>query len=217
MDLAYSWQDAPKQSLFTNGHSSSQAANVYHQSTSLLKTSTLNHTYQQHQPAVHVPRSGQPNEMAKYANGKIPFAETPNPPRKSPYRLKPAGPNGAKSSPQYANGDNIVLDEIPTDSEDEDSGDEKAKGAMLPEWAQSPNLHDLLHQQEMYADADVIFGPTRSPHLEEIFKSRDYRFRGRTSSANWNGQDRLTEEEILRDRAGRERLRREGGWTFGLG
>lgn len=65
-------------------------------------------------------------------------------------------------------------------------------------------------------DADAVFGPARSPHMEEMFKGREHRFRSRTSSANWAGPDRLTEEEIRMDRAGREKLRRQGGWTFEL-
>ena len=52
--------------------------------------------------------------------------------------------------------------------------------------------------------------------MEEMFKERHKRFRDRTSSANWSGRDALTEEEIRTDRAARERMRREGGWTFGL-
>lgn len=159
-------------------------------------------------------------EMAKLANGKIPFAETPNPPPASyktplPSKQRPTGP--AKSSPHYANGDNIPLDEIPTDSEDEDSEDEKAKKASMPDWAQSAEIRRQLLIQEGL-DADEIFGPVPSPHLEEIFKdkNRHHRYRSRTSSANWNGPDRLTEDEIRRDVAARDRMRREGGWTFGL-
>lgn len=155
--------------------------------------------------------------MAKYTNGKIPFAEAPNPPPKSPLRaVRSAAPPAAKSSPQYMNGENIDLAEIPTDSEDEESEDEKAKGAMLPEWVQSPHLRQQLEIQERYVDADAVFGPARSPHMEEMFKGREHRFRSRTSSANWAGPDRLTEEEIRNDRAGREKLRRQGGWTFEL-
>ena len=67
-------------------------------------------------------------------------------------------------------------------------------------------------------DADGLFGPIQPLVMEEIFKdkSRHHRYRPRTSSANWGGSDRLTEEEIREDVRGRERLRREGGWTYGL-
>ncbi len=65
-------------------------------------------------------------------------------------------------------------------------------------------------------DADAVFGPVASPRMEEMFRERHHRFRSRTSSANWAGADRLTDEEIRRDVEARQRLRREGGWTFGL-
>ena len=117
----------------------------------------------------------------------------------------------------YPNGDNIPLDEIPTDSEDEDSEDERVKKRMLPGWVHTPELERKLREQEEI-DTDALFGPIGPPNMEDIFKdkNRHHRFRSRTSSANWAGQDRLTEEEIRNDNAARERMRREGGWTFGL-
>ena len=160
--------------------------------------------------------------MAKYTNGKIPFAEAPNPPPAShktplPSRQGMAGPS--KSSPVFPNGDNIQLDEIPTDSEDDDdSEDEKSKKKKnLPEWALTPNLNEKLMEQERL-NPDVLFGPVAPLVMEEIFKdkNRHHRFRSRTSSANWFGQDRLTEEDIRNDNAAREKLRRDGGWSFGL-
>ena len=72
-----------------------------------------------------------------------------------------------------------------------------------------------MHQEEGI-DPDAVFGPVQSPHMEEMFKERHHRFRSRTSSANWGGQDRLTDEEIRRDVEARQRLRKEGEWTFGL-
>ena len=207
-------QDAPKQSIFINNHAGAQpSSNNYPYSSSLLKSSTLNQALQHPSQA---PRPGPFVEMAKYANGKIPFAEAPNPPAKSPLRPKQPVFAPAKSSPQYVNGENIELDDIPTDSDEEESEDEKAKVSMLADWAQSPQLRQILEEQERNANPDEIFGPPRSPHMEEMFKERRDRFRNRTSSANWNGSDRLTEEEIRSDRAKRERLRKEGGWFFGL-
>lgn len=182
----------------------------------MVKSSTLNQTYQQQQNPKQTNRQGPFFEMAKYTNGKIPFAGAPNPPSKSPLRPKQAAPAPTKSSPQYTNGENIELEDIPTDTDEEESEDEKAKGAMLADWAQSPQLRQILEEQERNANADDIFGPPGSPHMEEMFKERRDRFRSRTSSANWNGSDRLTEEEIRRDIVGRERLRQEGGWFFGL-
>jgi hypothetical protein len=55
--------------------------------------------------------------------------------------------------------------------------------------------------------------------MAEIFrgnKDRMQKFRNRTSSANWNGQDRLTQEEIQRDLELRQRLIANGEWTYGL-
>lgn len=209
-------QDAFKQSIYGNGHTSAQqASNPYHHP-SMVKTSTLNHTYQQHQNSNLISRTGMPAEMVTYTNGKIPFAEAPNPPNKSPRRSKQATAAHAKSSPQCVNGENIELEEIQTDEDDEDDEDEKPKDAMVADWAKSPFLKDQLETQERFADPDEIFGPVGSPHMEEMFKGREYRYRNRTSSANWAGSDRLTEEEIRSDRAAREQLRRQGGWTFGL-
>lgn len=53
--------------------------------------------------------------------------------------------------------------------------------------------------------------------MEEVFsKSKDRfgKFRARTSSANWSGVDRLTEDEIRKDMQAREKLRRQGGWSY---
>ena len=210
-------KDGPKQSIYTNGYTSAQApSNPYHHS-AMAKQSTLNQTYQQqHQHPTQVSRVGVPNEMAKYTHGKIPFAEVPNPPLKSPHRARQATAAPGKSSPHCVNGENIELDEILTDDEDSDSEDDKAKGAMIADWAKSPFLGDQLETQERYADPDEIFGPVGSPHMEEMFKGREHRYRNRTSSANWAGSDRLTEEEIRSDRAAREKLRRQGGWSFEL-
>lgn len=212
-------QDAPKASIFSSGYTTApQASGSHHAASSLHKATTVSQAYQQHQYQTQPSRPAHPTEMAKYTNGKIPFAEAPNPAppsHRTPHNSKHAL---AKSSPQYPNGENIDLADIPTDSDDDSaSEDEKqAKGAMLPKWVQSPNLRTLLEHQEMNQDPDVIFGPTGPVVMEEMFKDRHQRFRNRTSSANWSGQDRLTQEEIERDNAGRERLRREGGWTFGL-
>lgn len=188
------------------------------------KAPVTNHTYQpQYQHQAQASRPGHaPQDMAKYANGRIVFAENTNPAypsHKTPNNSKLTNQSFAKSSPQYVNGENIQLEDIPTDSEEDDSEDEsdkKAKGAMLPSWVQSPVLNELLREQERNKDPDSIFGPSAAVNMEEMFKERHHRFRSRTSSANWAGNDRLTEEEIRSDNAAREKMRREGGWTFGL-
>ncbi|CAL8581784.1 hypothetical protein XPA_007468 [Xanthoria parietina] len=187
------------------------------------KPTIPNNPYQpQYQHSGQIQRPGQAPDMAKYANGRIVFAENTNaahPPHKTPNHSRLTNQPLAKSSPQYVNGENIQLEDIPTDSDEDDSDhedDKKAKGAMLPSWVQSPILNNLLREQEKNKDPDSIFGPSAAVNMEEMFKERHHRFRSRTSSANWAGNDRLTDDEIRSDNAARERMRREGGWTFGL-
>ena len=91
------------------------------------------------------------------------------------------------------------------------------KDFSVPDWAQSPALASLLANQQL-VDPEQVFGPIAPLHMEEIFKNKDrhHRFRSRTSSANWSGQDRLTQEEIQRDLEARRKLIANGEWTFGL-
>lgn len=188
------------------------------------KPTMTSQTYQpQHPHQAQTLRSGPaPQDMAKYANGRIVFAENSNPAypqHKTPNQARLTHQSHSKSSPQYVNGENIQLEDIATDTEDEDSDDEsnkKAKGAMLPSWVQSPVLNELLREQEKNKDPDSIFGPSAAVNMEEMFKERHHRFRARTSSANWGGNDRLTEEEIQSDNAAREKMSRQGGWTYGM-
>lgn len=186
----------------------------------LIKTVT-----QQHQIA-HLKAGANQPDMTRFANAKIPFAENPNPPAgpsghnqgpfKTPARpvatagSKSAAKSAAKSSPHYPPGESINLPEIATDSEDEDSADEIA----APDWVNSPALRELLTQQQL-VDPEQIFGPIAPLQMEEVFKNKDRhrKFRDRTSSALWTN-DKITEEERRKDREARERLIREGGWTF---
>ena len=216
-----------KASIFTNNYTAAPPPHSHHPSApSLLKSTTSNQAYQQHLNQNQQLRQGYHPDTSKYREGnKIPFADNPNPPshlhqpHKTPLPSKLVQPHH-RQSPQYPNGENIQLAEIQTDSEDSESSPDTAqkrrKAASLPDWAQSPNLRQLLEQQEDLLDADTVFGPVASPHMEEMFRERHHRFRSRTSSANWAGQDRLTEDEIRRDVEARARMRREGGWTFGL-
>jgi hypothetical protein len=174
-----------------------------------------------HPPNPH--RVAHPTAMAQYANGgKIPFADAPNPPAhntKTPasaYQHKTL--QLVKSSPHYPNGEAIHLPEIPTDSEDEDSGDE-GNAFPVPDWATPGHLTDQLIRQEGI-DGDAVFGPIAPLKMEEIFakgnKDRLKRMRERTSSANWAiSGDGLTLEEVRADREQRERMRLEGGWRYG--
>ncbi|KAJ5743788.1 hypothetical protein N7533_008658 [Penicillium manginii] len=119
----------------------------------------------------------------------------------------------AKPSPKYPSGESIHLPEIATDSEDEDDSDSEM--FPVPKWAQSKELNDLLVIQDRM-EPDSIFGPIAPFSLEETFKAdkKIKKFRDRTSSANWSGPDGLTQEEIRKDRAERQRLRLNGGWSF---
>ncbi|KAH8804662.1 hypothetical protein F5884DRAFT_796820 [Xylogone sp. PMI_703] len=204
-------KDAPTKSLFPTGYVSAPQTN--------LQRSTLiaQHNLNQSKPA-------HPMDMAQVSKAPIQFAsgssQAVGQSHKTPAR--PVGmPNGgkstaksAKSSPHYPNGDNIDLPEICTDSEDEDS--DAGNDFVALSWTNSPDLRKQLVKQESIDPADV-FGRPGPLNMEEVFsKSKDrwHKFRARTSSANWSGQDRLTEDEVKKDLEARDRLRRQGGWTY---
>jgi hypothetical protein len=186
----------------------------------LIKTVTAQHM--QHNKSTHG------GEMSKFANGRIPFADAPNPPaapqqqsssqHKTPVRTAGAAaptPAPAQPSPQYPPSESIVLPEINTDSEDDDSDADKFEA---PEWTRTPELRALLERQQL-VDPQTVFGAIPPLNMDEVFsrgsgKDRLKKFRERTSSANWNGADRLTEAERRRDRRARERLMRDGGWDM---
>lgn len=132
---------------------------------------------------------------AQFAQGKIPFAES----------VQPAPP-----SVHYPNGEDIKLPDIMTDSEDEDSENEFEQ----PDWVNTPNLRQMLESQQL-VDPEHIFGPIAPLNMEQVFpnKERHKRFRDRTSSAYW-ANDQVTEEERRKEREARERLVREGAWTY---
>ena len=75
--------------------------------------------------------------------------------------------------------------------------------------------------EEFDKDIDIM-DSHRGPaplNLDEMFsktKDRWHKFRTRTSSANWSGTDRLTEEDVRKDLAARDKMRREGGWPYEL-
>src|SRR5262249_32724710 len=104
----------------------------------------------------------------------------------------------------------IALPEIATDSEEEDSENE----FQAPAWVNSPALRELLTQQQL-VDPEQIFGPIAPLQMEEVFKNKERhkKFRERTSSAVC-ANDKVTEDERRKDREARERLIKEGGWTF---
>jgi hypothetical protein len=98
--------------------------------------------------------------------------------------------------------ESIELPDI--NSEYSDSDDENQPRTFDPPgWAQSPELRQALQMQSTM-NPDDIFGAIRPLRMEEMFRARTSRFRARTSSANWAGVDRLTQEEE------REYVRRMG-------
>lgn len=141
-----------------------------------------------------------PGHPSQYAKGKIPGLDSA---RAS--HSKPIQP-----SMQYPNGDDIKLPEIMTDSEDEDSDNEFEQ----PSWVNTPNLREMLSTQQLM-DPEAIFGPIAPLNMEQVFpnKERHKRFRERTSSAYWV-HDQVTDEEKKKEREARERLVREGAWTY---
>ncbi|KAH7189456.1 uncharacterized protein B0J16DRAFT_303264 [Fusarium flagelliforme] len=171
-------------------------------------------------------KGGNPMDMAQIHKGTIPFAPNPNPAGpayKTPGRpgpvggLKSAVKSAQRSSPRFQNGDAIDLPEIQTDDEDEE--DDEPPAGTVASWANSPAIRAALLAQERMNPA-AIFGEPGPINMDEVFhasKERLHKFRARTSSANWSGNDRLTEEDIRKDLAARDRLRREGGWSYQLG
>jgi hypothetical protein len=139
-----------------------------------------------------------PAHHTQFAKGKIPFAEPAHPPQSAVPQI------------QYPNGDDIKLPEIMTDSEDEDSENEFEQ----PSWVNTPNLREMLSNQQLM-DPEHIFGPIAPLEMEKVFpnKERHKRFRERTSSAYW-ANDEVTAEEKRKEREARERLVRDGAWTY---
>ncbi|KAM3555064.1 hypothetical protein MY1884_005797 [Beauveria asiatica] len=201
-------KDVPSKSLFQNGYSNAPPSAVH----DLFKASVTSHQLQS--------KTARPVDMAQISKGNIPFApNAAGPAFKTPARSGPylAAKSAVKSvprpSPQFQNGEAIDLPEIQTDDEDEedDPGINNIAG-----WAASPDLRAALMRQETM-DPSQIFGPPAPLNMEEVFsKSKDRwpKFRARTSSANWSGPDGLTEDDIRKDMAAREKLRREGGWSY---
>ncbi|KAL2009652.1 hypothetical protein VTN00DRAFT_5459 [Thermoascus crustaceus] len=208
-------KEPAKPAIFPYNYVPAPPPAAHHQTgSSLFKNPSASHHAQQPGPA-QPQRPGHPMDMAKYTTGKIPFADASNSaqasaPHRTPGQSSQKAP--VKESPRYPSGETIHLPEIPTDSEDEDSD---AEMFPVPKWAQPKELEAILREQEG-KDSDSIFGPIAPFSLEETFKAdkKAKKFRERTSSANWGGADGLTQEEIRRDIAERQRLRMNGGWTF---
>ncbi|KAF2020897.1 hypothetical protein BU24DRAFT_382905 [Aaosphaeria arxii CBS 175.79] len=157
-----------------------------------------------HRPAKRPSQQAKPKTVpmtpahAQFAHGKIPFAEPSQPAQPAPPTI------------QYPNGEDIKLPDVMTDSEDEDSDNEFEQ----PSWVNTPNLREMLEQQQL-VDPEAVFGPIAPLNMEQVFpnKERHKKFRDRTSSAFW-GNDQVTEEEKRKEREGRERIVRDGAWTY---
>lgn len=204
-------QDMPSKPMYTSGYTAGPQSGTR----DLFKSTVTS----QHNSAIKVNAL----DTAQFSKGAIPFAPNPSQQHyKTPARPGTAVPvakstaKSTRSSPRFQNGDAIELPEIQTDDEDEDS---EAEAGTMASWADSPDLRRALLRQETM-DPSAIFGPPAPLNMEEVFaKSKDrwHKFRNRTSSANWSGGDRLTEEDIRKDIAARDQLRREGAWTYEMG
>jgi hypothetical protein len=218
-------QEPSKYTPYMTAHSGNQHA---HNQSIYVSTANAQHV-QQTLSAHH-------NEMSKYASGRIPFAEAPNLPAAStshmqqqyktparnnteapasvaPASVAPSSAGPARSSPfAYPPPESVELPDIATDSEDEDPDKTPFK---VPSWAESPALREALEAQQL-KDPLKIFGPIPPLRMEEVFKNKDRqnKFRHRTSSANWSGTDKLTEDERKRDKRAREVLKQNGGWDM---
>lgn len=206
-------QDLPAKSTYNTGYTPGPQGGV---SRDLFKATVTGQ---------HAGHAKHPMDMAQLSKGAIPFAPNPNA-YKTPARPaggavagKSAAKSVPRSSPRFQNGEAIELPEIKTDDEyDDDDDDDDDKHIGVAEWADSPDLRRALMRQEA-VDPLQIFGQPGPLNMEEVFnKSKDkfHKFRARTSSANWSGADRLTEEDIRKDLQARDRMRREGGWTYEL-
>lgn len=89
--------------------------------------------------------------------------------------------------------ENIVLPDIASEYSNSDDED-KETDFVRPAWAESPELKHALEMQA-HVNPDELFGPIKPLSMEELFQARAGKFRARTSSANWSGADRLTEQE----------------------
>lgn len=207
-------QEIPKKSIFSNGYGQAPPS-----ATRDLFKAAVTAQHGGH------PKGGNVPDMAQFSKGAIPFAPNPNPagpahktpgrPGGLPYPQKSAAKPAARSSPRFQNGESIELPEIQTDDESDEEDDGPG---MVAAWADSPEIKRALMRQETM-DPSQIFGPPAPLNMEEVFnKSKDkwHKFRKRTSSANWSGVDRLTEDDIRKDMAARDKLRRDGAWSYDM-
>ncbi len=132
------------------------------------------------------------------AKGKAPETDDAQPAQllqsQMAHRAKAQIAASTPRQPPPVTSESIELPDINSEYSDSDDED-RPRSFNPPNWAQSPELRQALEQQSSL-NPDDIFG-SRVPQLrmEEIFRTRQSRFRARTSSANWAGPDQLTAQE----------------------
>ncbi|KAK4333864.1 Inner centromere protein, ARK-binding domain protein [Rhodotorula toruloides] len=140
---------------------------------------------------INLPGSASSSSAARPANPTKPFGSSAQ--------------NGARSqqpTPQAKPEPEPFIELPDVDSEYSDSEDEdaqEAKKAAMPRWAQSPNLARALELQQTI-NPDEIFGPIPKLSIRDMFRNAESaaRLRVRTSSAQWEGTDALTQADIER-------------------
>ncbi|EIW64703.1 uncharacterized protein TRAVEDRAFT_68460 [Trametes versicolor FP-101664 SS1] len=145
----------------------------------------------------HVPSSSNlKSAAAGPSKGKAPAREASEPPAAK--STKAAADSRAAAGPPagapQVTSESIELPDINSEYSDSDDEDRPSRKRALPDWAQSPDIAAALQQQSTI-NPDDIFGRIGPLRMEEIFRTRQSRFRARTSSANWTGTDELTAEE----------------------
>ncbi|KAF2149413.1 hypothetical protein K461DRAFT_296884 [Myriangium duriaei CBS 260.36] len=212
---------------FPHGYAHAPPPAAHHAQNNIYKASVTSHSNQ-------MKPSGptHPTETIKLSTARIPFADADTAPSKTPTAsafktpARPAAPfaTTTKPSPAYPNGDNIALPEIhdsDSDSSDSESESQGKPGFRAPSWVASPALRDLLTQQQL-VDPESVFGPIAALNMDDVFRGgssknqeRMRRYRERGESALWTESgDAVTSAEKRRDREARERVVRDGGWTF---
>ncbi|GAA5908279.1 hypothetical protein JCM6882_006790 [Rhodosporidiobolus microsporus] len=111
----------------------------------------------------------------------------------------PQPPQQVHHTPKQPDEPYQELPEIDSEYSDSDDEAHEKKVAAFPRWAQSPALaHALMEQRKV--NPDEIFGPIPPLSIQEIFRdsSSAARLRARTSSAQWEGTDAISQTEIAR-------------------
>ncbi|BGP39861.1 hypothetical protein JCM10450v2_003834 [Rhodotorula kratochvilovae] len=119
-----------------------------------------------------------------------PFISAMRPPQTAPVPApKPAEPQEAYQE----------LPDIDSEYSDSDEEAHERKNAELPRWARSPALAQALYDQQQ-VNPDEIFGPIPKLAIGEFFRNSASaaRLRARTSSAQWDGTDGLTQTDLAR-------------------